>query len=166
MTMENLRNLRSCDVPMFSMEGLTVLAKVVEIYDGDTFKAIFHFPFPKNNDDNDDDKHNNIVKMTCRVHGVDAPEMKPLKTLPNRTEHIRKAHLARQRLCQLLTDSPQNLDDNKKLIHLHFKGTDKYGRCLVECENVKTIMIAEGLCTAYDGGKKRKSQNHVKLVVT
>lgn len=131
-----LRDLRSCDVPLFSLEGMTVLAKVVEIYDGDTFKAIFLL-------------HNNIVKMTCRVLGIDAPEMKPPKTLPNRDEHIRKAKLARQRLCELLTDSPENLDDNKKLIYLHFGKADKYGRWLVECENVKTIMIQEGLCTAY-----------------
>lgn len=146
---QNLRDLRSCDVPIFSMKGLTLLAKVVEIYDGDTFKAIFHFPHGGD--------ENNVVKMTCRLHGIDAPEMRPRKTLENRAEHIRKAYQARQRLCQLLTDSPENLDDNKKLIQLHFTGTDKYGRCLVECEDVKTIMIAEGLCTAYDGGKKRKS---------
>lgn len=148
---KKLRDLRSCDVPMFSMKGLTVLAKVVEIYDGDTFKAIFYYP-------NDNDKHN-VVKMTCRLHGIDAPEMKPLKSLPNRDEHIRKAHVARQRLCQLLTDccsENQNLDDNKKLIQLHFKGNDKYGRCLVECENVQTIMIQEGLCTPYDGGRKKR----------
>jgi endonuclease YncB( thermonuclease family) len=135
----NLQTLRSSDVPFFSLKGTTVTAKVVHIYDGDTFHCIFPL-FEK------------VVKFVCRVEGIDTPELKPSKTVPNRDEVIAKAKKARDRLQSLLTNGVS--DENTKLITLTCGGFDKYGRLLVSCENVKETLISEGLAQAYDGGTK------------
>lgn len=136
-----LRGLRTGDVPLFSLEGLTTKAKAVEVYDGDTFHAVFVLPGTEDM----------VVKMRCRLDGVDAPEIKPPLKTPDRDVVIKKAIAARQRLCELLTDGP--VDAHQKLIDLTFKGFDKYGRALVDCGDISRMLIQEGLCKPYDGGK-------------
>lgn len=138
-----LKHLGSGDVPLFSLDGCTVKAKAVEVYDGDTFHAIFVLPGTTDL----------IVKMKCRLDGVDAPEIKPLLKTPNREQVIQKAIAARQRLCQLLTDG-QPIAENTTLIDLTFKSFDKYGRALVECGSIREIMIQEGFCKSYHGGAR------------
>ena len=53
------------DAPDFSscLEGQSVTAKVVSVYDGDSIKAIFPF-------------NDTLLKWTCRIDGVDTPEVR------------------------------------------------------------------------------------------
>jgi endonuclease YncB( thermonuclease family) len=130
------------DIPIFSFNGLETQAKIVDVYDGDTFKACF--------------KHNGkIIKYTCRTTGYDSPEMKPLKTKPNRDIEIAAAKRARDYFKMLV-----NFEDTKSIVYLKFGKFDKYGRILTTVFtddnplSVNDIMLKNGQGTPYDGGTK------------
>jgi len=131
----NLVNINSDDIDYFSFDGLTIIAKPCNIYDGDTFSAIFMF-------------NGMLIKYRCRCLGYDSPEMRPLKKNKNRENEKRLALEAKQRFTELLGD----------LVTLKCGKFDKYGRILVEiyvnniCINEK--MIEEGHGRLYDGGHK------------
>jgi len=147
------------ETPEFSLHGLTLQGKVVECYDADTCKIVLPIL-------------NTFYKFTCRLNGIDTPEMKPLKTKANRDSEIVWAKKARAELLRLITDHTlDNLDikkedviellkNNKKLITVKCLEFDKYGRLLVELYNINDtisfgdILIEKGLAVSYDGGKK------------
>jgi endonuclease YncB( thermonuclease family) len=108
------------DIPEFSLCGLTLKGKIVEVYDGDTCKIVLPL-------------QNCVYKFTCRLNGIDAPEIKPRKDKPNREAEIILARKARQELLKLII--PNNTVRKSKMTYflsvkcLEF---DKYGRLLVE----------------------------------
>ena len=59
------------NIPLFSFDGIITKAKIVDIYDGDTFSACFIF-------------NNKIIKYKCRSFGYDCPEIRPLLKMKNR----------------------------------------------------------------------------------
>lgn len=156
-----MEHLCSSDVAKFSLAGRELIAKAVEVYDGDTFKAIFEL-FP-----------GHIVKMDCRLEGIDAPEMRG-------GDRVTDAIRARNHLCRLLTNCVTTLPEDKhvltpiidrentQLITLQCGSFDKYGRLLCRVRandsDVTTEMMETGLCHAYNGGKKEdwslSSRNH------
>ncbi len=140
----------SNEIPLFSFDGCICKAKIVDVYDGDTFKcAIYH--------------KNEIIKINCRTLGYDSHEMKPRLNIPNREEHIKKAKEARKKFIELTTT-------NNGLIYIDCKKYDKYGRVLVDVyidknsyihsqnksvkDTINNIMIKEGHGVPYQGGKK------------
>jgi endonuclease YncB( thermonuclease family) len=152
------------DTPEFSLCGMTLPGKVVECYDADTCKIALPL-------------QNTFYKFTCRLNGIDTPEMKPLKTKPNRDNEILWAKKARAELLKMICDNSMssnfdNLDikkeevikllqTNKKLVTVHCNSWDKYGRLLVELYNDETdtksfnaILVEKELAVNYDGGKK------------
>lgn len=142
--------LCSSDVPLFSLADTSVEAKATEIYDGDTFKAIFEL-FP-----------GKIVKMSCRLGGVDAPEMRG-----GGVNAIRARNALTELLTNCTTSMPETKarttrildEENTKLVTLHCGPFDKFGRLLCRVtvdggRDVATEMMSRGLCRAYDGGKK------------
>jgi endonuclease YncB( thermonuclease family) len=153
------------DIPEFSLCSLTLKGKVVEVYDGDTCKIVLPL-------------HNVLYKFTCRLNGIDAPEMKPRKDKPNRDNEILLAKKARSELLKLIIpnnilfenidikkeDINVELEKNKKLIIVKCLEFDKYGRLLVELypsidscesgESFNSILIKKNLSVSYDGGKK------------
>ena len=98
--LDKLRGLTDNDIGEFSLEGRKTVGKVVDIYDADTCKIIFGLD-------------NVIVKFNCRLSGIDTPELKPLRSKPNRDIEKRAAQRARNRLIQLSTDCTCN--SNKQL---------------------------------------------------
>lgn len=143
--MPTLADVRSEQVPLFSLEGQTIEGKFVEIYDGDTTTVVFYVPGTTQ-----------LTKMKCRIEGIDAPEMKPLTSLPNRDEIKRKAVAARNRLCELLTGCTEwspTCDSHKKTVMLKCGAFDKYGRLLVKDveDKIARTLIEEGLSHAYSG---------------
>ncbi len=90
-----------------------------------------------------------LYEIRVRLLGIDTPEMKPSKNLPNREEHIKKAIEAKEFL------SSQILN---KIITVKFKQNDKYGRPLVELFNqdinINNLMVEKGYAKSYDGGTK------------
>jgi endonuclease YncB( thermonuclease family) len=146
-------------VPEFTLAGKTLDAKVVDCYDGDTFQAVFAMG-------------DQLWKFNCRMAGYDTPEIKPLKSNPNRDVEKANAVKAKQALLFHVCDSVPALEPvmdkptmdaaikrNSKIIKLQCKEFDKYGRLLVsvplsESQTVNDWMVQKGYGYAYDGGKK------------
>ena len=136
---KNLLKLNNNDIPLFTFDGYTCLAKIVDVYDGDTFTACFNY-------------NDKIMKYKFRTYGYDSPEMRPLKSKPNRDEEKKKAIEAREAF-KLITNW------NNSLITLKMMKFDKYGRILVEVFkgdlNVNEWMIQNGYGYSYYGGTKK-----------
>ena len=139
MNKKQLRTLTSKDIPLFSLNNKTFNAKIVDIYDADTCKAVFFL----------DDQ---FVKFNCRLLGIDTPEMKPSRKKPGREQEKIKAKKARNRLVQLCTNIKCNIETlykKKQIVELLTKNTkiikiicydfDKYGRLLIEITELDDI---------------------------
>jgi micrococcal nuclease len=130
-------NITLADRKQFSFEGLIVNAKIVDVYDGDTFRAAFYYK-------------DEIIQMSCRCLEYDAPEMKISKTNPDREILKQFACKARDRLKDLVNSSTSGL------VKLKFFKNDMYGRPLTEIyigdKYINKIMIEEGYGKPYDGG--------------
>lgn len=144
-------------IPNFSLDGYKGWAKIVNVYDGDTFRACVYV-------------HDRVLKFTFRPLGYDAPEMKPRLDTPNRETHKKNAVLARELFkeytgyineysvkpgcCFVCTSKPNGL------VYLECFKNDKYGRTLVNVyrypggKSVNDMMIDSGLVLRYDGKTK------------
>ncbi len=151
------------DTPEFTLCGMTLTGKVVECYDADTCKIALPL-------------QNMFYKFTCRLNGIDTPEMKPKKDKPNREQEIVWAKKARAELLSLVCNNKiDNLEikkdeiitllkNNKNLVTVKCLEFDKYGRLLVELynkdENINSaksfndILVEKELAVNYDGGHK------------
>ena len=128
--------------PKFTLENHSKLAKVVDVYDGDSCQVVF--------------EHNRLInRWNVRMHGYDTPEMRPRKTVENRLEIIEKAKAARDYLKSLIMNEDQ-------LIYIKCHDFDKYGRVLGEIylnqgdsKSVNELMVENGYGYTYHGGKKK-----------
>ncbi len=135
--------------PKFSLENHTKLAKVVDIYDGDSCRVVF--------------EHNRTINMwNIRMLGYDTPEMRPRKDVIERDAEIAKAKAARDYLKSLIMNPDQ-------LIYVKCHEFDKYGRLLGEVFinqedsiSVNQMMIDNGHGYAYHGGSKAKAKAKAK----
>ncbi len=131
--------------PRFTLDGILTRCKVVDVYDGDTITINFYL-------------QKKIVKMSCRLLGIDTPE---LRTLDIKEKEAGK--LAKEILINLCKP-----DSN--LLYVKFGKMDKYGRPLVTLYNKNHIrckdieyknsinnrMVMMGFALTYDGkGKDR-----------
>ncbi len=164
-----LENCNNDNTPEFSLCGLTLQGRILSCYDADTCKIAL----PLN------DK---FYKFTCRLNGIDTPEMKPRKDKPNRESEIVWAKKARAELLKLICEDElcsnfDNLDikkdevinilgKNKKIVKVNIFNFDKYGRLLVELYNkdenelvfnksFNNILVEKNLAVNYDGGTKK-----------
>jgi len=143
----------------FNLLGITGNFTVQSVYDGDTITlqipinlSIYNYK-SKNMINtlsiNNSENKISIYEVRVRLLGIDTPEMKPSKNLPNREEHIKKAIDAKEFL------SSQILN---KVITVEFKENDKYGRPLVNIWidkiSINNLMIDKGHAKSYDGGTK------------
>lgn len=157
-----IKNMISDDLELFTLNGVETFGKIVELYDGDTCKIIMVV-------------NNTIQKFSCRLIGLDTPEMKPSLSKPNRDQEIINAHKCRNKLLQLSTDCNCNIDTimkkqdyqnllntNKKIIGVKCHEFDKYGRLLVTLKvdtldkSINQLLIDESFAKAYDGGTKEQ----------
>jgi endonuclease YncB( thermonuclease family) len=127
---QKLQALTLNDVKKFSLDGLIVHAKCVDVYDGDTCQCIFFL-------------HGEPTRFSIRILGIDTPELRT-------GMHKEEAKEARDVLRTLILDN---------IVKLHCHKWDKYGRLLADIEtidgvNVSAYMIQQGHAVAYDGGKK------------
>jgi endonuclease YncB( thermonuclease family) len=159
--LSQLMNIKSDDIPLFSLNGLKTVGKIVECYDGDTCKIVLV-------------NNNSLQKFACRLNNIDAPEMKPPIAKPNRQIEIEMACKCRNRLLQLSTNCFDNCDinisykkndikkllcSNSKIITVECLEFDKYGRLLVNLsddaiQSYSDVLISEKLVKSYHGGKK------------
>jgi endonuclease YncB( thermonuclease family) len=113
-----------------------VFAKVVDVYDGDTFTICYC-------------RDNTLVRRRCRCYGYDSPELRTSNPAEKEA-----AVRARNFLANCLPTS--------RPIRLQIYGTDKYGRYLVSYIHngisLAQYMIDNGHGVAYNGGSKPKWQ--------
>ena len=137
---KKLKQFKKEDFELFSFNNYKTLGKIVDVYDGDTFTAVFNFK-------------GNYIMYKFRTYGYDSPEMKPLKTINNRNEIIEKAKNAREFFISLLKESDFIVD-------IKMGKFDKYGRILATMSNkignINELMIQNGHGVSYDGGTKLK----------
>lgn len=138
------------DVPLFTLEGLVTLCKVVNVYDGDTCKIVLEL-------------NGHLAKFNCRMAGYDTPEMRPPRSQVDRDKEIAAAKKARDRLKELVMDGD---DSGGKLVVVRCGEFDKYGRLLTELflnegdvemgvKSVNQILVDEGHGYEYNGGTKK-----------
>ena len=137
--------LQQCtnDIPQFSLAGLHTLVKIVDVYDGDTFRACFFMS----------DDASTAVKFSCRAQGYDSPEIRPRRNIPDRDAVIAAARAARDHFKKLVRF------DSDTLVEATFGKFDKYGRPLVtlylDGVNINDSMVESGHGYEYHGGKKK-----------
>tara|TARA_B100000945_G_C20400263_1_gene606936 strand:+ start:122 stop:541 length:420 start_codon:yes stop_codon:yes gene_type:complete len=120
------------DKPRFENLQKNIYAKVISVYDGDTFTIVMI--------------HNRqIVRRRCRCIGYDSPEIKG-----SGDEEKKRAIDAKLFIEAYLP---------KKIFRLKTYGSDKYGRLLVDYKkrgkSLKDVMIENGHGYEYYGGKKK-----------
>jgi micrococcal nuclease len=124
----------------FSLAGKEKWAEVVDVYDGDTIKVIMKF-------------RGKIDRWTVRMNGYDSPEMRPLRSDPDRVQIIEQAKIAKNALIDKINNRP---------VLMKIYTFDKYGRLLADLfingENINKWMIDNGYGYPYDGGKKLNSK--------
>jgi micrococcal nuclease len=160
--MEKLLTCIDKDIGCFSLEGKQIQAKITNVYDADTCRAVFYLG-------------EELVKYTIRLKGIDTPEIRPKKTVEFREQEIKAAKRSRNRFITLCTDQNIDIDkdykkreiqslidNNKKLVILKCHEFDKYGRLLatiyddINNTSLNQILIDEGYAYKYDGGTKQK----------
>lgn len=137
-----LNKKNNTNTDLYTLEGLVLRAKVVDVYDGDTCTVIFKL-------------NKRYEKHKVRMYGYDSPEMKPSRSDPNRDEIKKKAKYAKK----LLEEKILN-----KIVILRCGKWDKYGRllgsiyinggCFSKNENVNEWMVDNNFGKPYFGGKK------------
>tara|TARA_E500000331_G_C17244447_1_gene708530 strand:+ start:1432 stop:1905 length:474 start_codon:yes stop_codon:yes gene_type:complete len=150
-----LAHITNYTTPDFTLNGLNTICKVLDAYDADTVTVGIEL------------RGFGITKITCRLLGIDTPEMR------GGTDHSKHlAICARNRLIYIVSgvmldnDTKYSreyirgkLDSSRKLMRCMFGNTDKYERHLITLYdeygiNVNELLITEGHAKKYEGGKK------------
>ena len=145
------------NIKIFNLDGYKGYIKIVNIYDGDTFRAVVRI-------------HNRNLKFTFRPIGYDAPEMKPRLDTPNRDNHIKQAHQAKKYFEDLISYDNKYKGccfcKSQNIVYAECYKNDKYGRVLVNIfhekgfkKSINTMMLESGLTMEYDGGTKKEFKN-------
>lgn len=118
---------------VFSFDGKTFNAKVVDVYDGDTITVCFSY-------------RGELQRYKVRMLGYNSPEMRPPKKQANRDLEIAAAVEARDELRRLI---------DGKIIKLACGRFDMYGRILGQVYksyvDINQHMIDNGFGMAYTG---------------
>jgi micrococcal nuclease len=134
------QNIEQCEEFILPVKYGTVSS----VYDVDTFTIMFYLPL--------DGLQTKIFKKSCRISGIDGPEMRTSK----KTEK------------QIAIKGQEYLSDMilGKVVELRNVAEDKYGRILADVyihdNNVSEILLRKRLVVKYDGGKKKVPRNWVK----
>ena len=135
---QSLENL--IDAEWWSLEGVTVKCKVIDVYDGDTITVIFPF-------------HGVYYKDKLRLFGINTPEI--------RTRDLEEKKAGKESK-KILSDWILN-----KCITVEFKHKEKYGRqlgCIYNCDctdlqysnSINQQMCDQGFALPYDGSGKKQ----------
>ncbi len=131
------------NIPLFSLAGQTHVAKVVDVYDGDSIKIVIHLS-------------GIFHKFNCRLSGIDTPEMRS-KDL---TEKL-YAHYVTKKVKEHLLN---------KMVIVDCEKFDKYGRLLIwiRVNNPEIpypfneYIIKQNWGIKYDGRTKKLWSIHLK----
>jgi endonuclease YncB( thermonuclease family) len=161
---DNLLQSDGPSAPYLDKLSYTITGYVVSVYDGDTFTLAVYHQIPRCSASQSDASQSDasqsdglfdkkIVRVKCRMNGIDTPEMKPPKSQENRDAEKAKAREAKQFVETIILN---------KYIRVHVDGLDKYGRWLVmvSCpdtgNDLAEMLLTKGHAYRYDGGTKQK----------
>jgi endonuclease YncB( thermonuclease family) len=156
---DNLLQSDGPSAPYLDKLSYTIMGYVVSVYDGDTFTLAVYHQIPRcsvsqsNGSQSDGQFDKKIVRVKCRMNGIDTPEMKPPKNQANRDAEKAKAREAKQFVETIILN---------KYIRVHVDGLDKYGRWLVRVScpdtgnDLAEMLLEKGHAYRYDGGTKQK----------
>ena len=124
--------------PEFCLKDITVEAKCVDVYDGDTVKLVLNLPI-----------NSKLYRWNCRIARVDTPEL--------RTKNIKEKDFGYQ-VRNKLREKILN-----KIVKVTCGDFDKYGRLLVEImieedeklNNISDWLIENEYAFSYNGGTKK-----------
>jgi endonuclease YncB( thermonuclease family) len=101
---------------LFTLAGRRMAATVIDVYDGDTCTVEFVHA-----DDDPVFRPGAVTQWSCRLMGIDTPELRPRRNIRDRDVVIRKARAARDALRDLVLGKPVTVECGP---------FDKYGRVL------------------------------------
>lgn len=145
-----LQNIDHGKVQKRTFKGATRTAVVSSIYDGDTITVITRLH-----------KGEPYAKYSLRLSDIDAPELKPPKTMPNRQLHVTAGQAVRDYLRFFMPVGT--------VIQIQFEQEEKYGRLLgtihtmsysyckmryIPTVNVNQHLLDHGLVLQYKGDAK------------
>jgi endonuclease YncB( thermonuclease family) len=118
--------------PLFSLNGLTREARVIDVYDGDSITCIFKFK-------------DEYYKWKCRLLGIDTPEIRT-KNIKEKEHAIKARDYLRSKILH-------------QIVKIECFDFDKYGRLLIKVLDHKNIdityhLIEQGFGVHYTGGTK------------
>ena len=121
-------------IPDVFYQDRPIIAKVIDVYDGDTIKVIFLIDTIP-------------IKISLRLNGIDTPEIKKYK---GKLEEEKPAGIiCRDRLKELIEN---------KIVTIVIRRWDKYARLVADVYwnnlNVNQYMIRHGLAKPYFGSTK------------
>lgn len=141
---QDLFQINPDEIDLVPLKGQTVPARVVSVYDGDSFTVIFHYG-------------RQPMKINVRLDGLDTPEKKPQKVVdkvPRTEEELRLEKAAALKITEWVSKLLL-----EQLVYLHVIKWDKYGgrlRCKVSVKNqdLTQILIKKQWAREYHGEKK------------
>jgi endonuclease YncB( thermonuclease family) len=155
---EKFRNYIYNTTPPFSLEGITCIVRVLDVYDGDTMTVAIPL-------------HDKIYRFSVRLNGIDTCEIKS-KDMVNKAQAIR----SRNRVLQLIgvkvsleqelsrADIRDLLSREVYTVQLSCGGFEKYGRVMGDVYTHNSIMsvsdtlLKEQLAYTYTGGTKKTEE--------
>ena len=157
---ERMREMTYNNLQDFSFDGKEMLAKILDVYDGDTIITTIKV-------------EDTYYKIHCRLSGIDTPELKT----EDEDERV-AAKEARNHLIELLTGQKMRKEVTRKeiqvmcaninsVVNVRCFHNDKYGRTLVEIIkdgiNINKKMIDDGYAGVYDGKIKTNWTTYYKV---
>jgi endonuclease YncB( thermonuclease family) len=122
----------------FELNGFKARCFVDSVYDGDTITikipiklTVCEFITKDKISSPADNQKTEVFSMKIRLLGINSPEIRPPKTIPDRKEVIRRAKQAKEYLSSLVL---------QKIVTVEFCGIEKYGRHLA------TLYLDNGTC--------------------
>ena len=105
------------------------------VYDADTIKVIYY-----------NKQIEEPVIVSCKLKGIDAPEMRPPKNTENRNDILVKGQLAKE-------VTSQYFQHKNEIFGIQVEGLDKSGRWLITEQSLNDELIRDGLAAPIWGTK-------------
>lgn len=141
------------NVARHNYEGVYRYARFSNIYDGDTADIYFINHLGDVSQNLASEKNENIIRAPFRFYGYDSAEMKPLKSLADRDNHIKAAKADKEYLTTLLSD---------KYYVVKFAANEKYGRMMGIVWQVTDVSISENNLSTHH---ELTDQNQINLMM-
>lgn len=154
-------DLEACvphDIPRFSFAGQSFYTRIIDMYDGDSFRIVVHV-------------NGTIAYAMTRLTGIDTAEMRSKSAaekavaLESRDFALAWALKTEEKTFAKKKDVKAALAETPAIVFVKCHDNDRYGRILIEVfrdrddaeasrNSLNSLMLAKGGAVAYEGGTK------------